>query len=208
VLLIHGDLVLVPELADLEHGQADDVLVDLLKRDARTLRVADDLCRFRCVAAQQCIQVCFSDRNMPSLQKLLRYLDVVHCILGDENGFLQVAFCQINLLTLEEFIGEQRKHLVVIDHLDLDAVAVEVLHEVAQELKEPHGVVGKNILVLQIDRSGEEAEVIQDILEHQLLAPLVHLNGELGVGCKLPVEDFLGQGYELWIDARKQKTHG
>jgi hypothetical protein len=59
---------------------------------------------------------------------------------GDENGLLQVAFRQIDLLRVEELIGEYRQDMVVIDHL--------VLHEVAQELKEPHGVVGKNVLVL------------------------------------------------------------
>jgi hypothetical protein len=60
---------------------------------------------------------------------------------GDENGLLQVAFRQIDLLRVEELIGEYRQDMVVIDHLVLDAV--EVLHEVAQELKELHGVVGK-----------------------------------------------------------------
>jgi len=105
VLLVHGNLVLVPKLSDLEHGHADDVLVNLLDGNTGSLCITDDFGRLRSVAAQQRTQVGLPDRHMPTLQKLFGHLDVVHRILGDDNGPLQVAFCQIDLLILVKLIG-------------------------------------------------------------------------------------------------------
>jgi len=95
----------------------------------------------------------------------------------------------------------------VVDHLVLDAVPVDVLHEITQQLEEPEGVVGKDLLILQVHRRGEEAEIVQDVLEHQLLAPLIHLIDEFGIEFELAVEDLLGEGDKLGFDARKKQTH-